>query len=156
MAILRDPPEPPEGGSNMRAADLVNKVCVFRPTDMGEWPAKPAVHDEAGNVVDQAKKAQPYVECDVWVLDRAGIVEEGTGVRVSWWKAVEQLKDGIGEFTAAKPKQEDGGKAIFLQALSGEARDVAAKVVESLLPAQPVPASEEWSELDGRDGDEPF
>lgn len=122
MSIV-DPPEPPEGsGSNMRARELVNKVCIFRPVTLGEWPAKPATE------TDKAMKAQPYIECDVWVLDRAGIIEEGTGVRVGWWKAVAQLKDRIGEMVGAKPKTEEGSNAIYLAALSGDARAIAEKV----------------------------
>jgi len=144
-----DPPEPPEGGGSMRAKDLVNKVCIFRPASIGEWPAKPATESE------KAMKAQPYVECDVWVLDRQGITEEGSGVRVGWWKAVEQLRDSMGRLVAAKPRTEEGSNAIYLAALSGEARDVAEKVaaeIENELAAAPAPEPAPAYE----EGEEPF
>lgn len=115
-----DPGDPPEGGGLMKAKDLINKVCLFRPTGLGEWPPK------------EDKKAQPYVECDVWVLDRAGIVEEGQGVRVGWWKAVDQLRDQMGSFVGAKPEQEEGSNAIYLRRLEGAARDVAAEVAQQI------------------------
>jgi hypothetical protein len=129
---LLDPPEPPEGGSSMRAKDLVNKVCLFRPTGFGEWPAT------------DDKKAQPYVECDVWVLDRAGILEEGTGVRVGWWKAVEQLRGAIGQVVGAKPEQEQGSNAIHLLRLEGEARAVAAKVTAEIEAQSPADDEGPW------------
>lgn len=115
-----DPPPAPEGGGSIRAKDLVNKVCLFKPTGQGVWPAS------------DDKKEQPYVECDVWVLDRAGILEEGTGVRVAWWKAVDQLSGKMGEFVGAKPMQIEGSNAIELRPLEGEARSVAAAVTADL------------------------
>ncbi len=129
---LSELPPPPEGGTGMRAADLINKVCVFRPNNLGEWDAKPAEVDADGNVTKEAQKASTYVECDVWVLDRAGILEEGSHVRVSWWKAVDQLKGCIGEFVPGKPTQEQGGRAVFLHPLEGDALKIAAKVVAEL------------------------
>lgn len=116
-----DPNEPPEGGDLMKAKDLVNKVCLFRPTSIDFWPPK-----------EEGEKPRPYVNCDVWVLDRAGIVEEGTAVRVSWWKAVEQLRDQLGALVGGKPEQEEGSNAIFLRSLEGAARDVAAEVAQQI------------------------
>lgn len=135
MSIV-DPPEPPEGGgTTMRAKDLINRSCIFRPTGEGYWPAKPATEHE------RAQKAQPFVECDVWVLDRAGVIEEGTGVRVSWWKAVEQLKAAPpGSFMPGKPRTEEGSNAIYLAPLTPEARTVALAVIESLEPVPAVPS----------------
>jgi len=143
-----DPPEPPEGGGSMRAKDLINKACIFRPVAVGEWPARPATEQ------DKAMKAQPYVECDVWVLDRQGVVEEGTGVRVGWWKAVIQLREAMDQFMAARPKAEEGSNAISLVALSGEAREVAAKIVAVLEDTAPGPADEPPDEYDP--DEEPF
>ena len=138
-----DPPEPPEGGSSMRATELVNKICLFRPDSLGEWPAKEAELDDEGNVKKKARGPQTYVECSVWVLDRAGIVEEGENVRVSWWKAVEQLKDQLGYYVGGKPTQEPGSNAIYLVALEGDARAVAERIVKELEGGDP-------------DGTEPF
>ncbi len=39
-------------------------------------------------------------------------------MRVSWWKAVEQLRVSMGQFTGAKPKKEEGTNAIWLSPLS--------------------------------------
>ncbi len=132
MALL-DPPEPPEGGGLMKATDLVNRSCIFRPTGMGEWPAKPATEDQ------KAQGPQPYVNCDVWVLDRAGVIESSSDVRVSWWKAVEQLRVSMGQFTGAKPKKEEGTNAIWLSPLSVEAREVAARVVGEIEASESAP-----------------
>ncbi len=142
-----DPPPPPEGGSGMRATDLVNKVCIFRTCSTGEWPAKEAADGQP------ARKAQPYVECDVWVLDRAGILEEGTGVRVSWFKVYDQLAGGkdarpIGSFTTGMPQQEEGGKAIVLTKLVGDAAAVANRIVPEL---ESKSAADDFV-----DGSEPF
>ncbi len=120
---LNDPgpaPEPTgEGGPRMKAKDLKNKPCIFRPTGTGEWPA----------TADKAASA--FVSCDVWVLDRQGVVEQGTGVRVGWWRAQEQLKSQMGQFVGAKPvEQEDN--SIILTPLSEAARAVAAQVVEEI------------------------
>lgn len=117
---LTDPPPAPEGGGSIRAKELLNKVCIFKPTSLGTWPAT------------EDKKEQPYVECDVWVLDRAGVLEEGTGVRVAWWKAVDQLQSKIGEYVGAKPVQAEGSNAISLLPLEGDAREVAARVTAEL------------------------
>jgi hypothetical protein len=136
-AELHDPPEAPEGGGLMKGTDLVNKVCLFRPTGMGEWPARAAVAATAESAAQKARGPQPYVNCDVWVLDRAGIVEEGTDVRVGWWKAVEQLKDSMGQFVGAKPTKEEGSNAIFLLALSGDARKAAVKAIAEIEAAAP-------------------
>lgn len=125
MTDFLDPPDPPEGQASLKAKDLKNKVCLFRPTALGEWPAKEATEDQ------KAQGPQPYVECDVWVLDRAGVIEEGTGVRVGWWRAVEQLKNQMGQVVGAKPMEQDD-RSVVLVALTGEAREVAAKVSAEL------------------------
>jgi hypothetical protein len=80
---FHDPTDPPEAEGRLKAGDLKNKVCLFRPTGYDYWPAKDAVHDEDGTVIQKAQGSQPYIECDVWVLDRAGIVKTvpGSGCR---------------------------------------------------------------------------
>lgn len=129
-----DPIEPPEGGQSMKATDLQNKVCLFRPTGTGEWPAKPDEYDDAGNVVKKARGPQTYIECDVWVLDRQGILEHGTGVRVSWWKAVAQLQSvDLGDFVLAMPrKEEDSNAVVLVKTSKQEWRDVGERVVKEI------------------------
>lgn len=118
---LSDPPPAPEGGGSLRAKDLVNKVCLFRPESLGQWDLK-----------EGETKPRDYVSCSVWVLDRAGILEESENVRVGWWKAVDQLREKLGEYVGAKPVQEEGSNAIALMPLDGEARTVAERVTAEL------------------------
>lgn len=151
-----DPIDPPDPELRMGAADLKNKVCLFRPTAHGEWPAKDATVSEDGRAI-KAQGPRPYIECDVWVLDRAGIVEEGTGVRVSWWRAVEQLKPvALGKFVLAMPVEQQDRSVILLKTSKQEWRDIAATAVKEITgknDAQPITESspEQWG-----DGEEPF
>lgn len=128
---IQDPPPAPEGGHNLRAADLKNRVLLLRPTQ----------HD---TVEGKDGKPWEFVACDVWVLDRAGIVEQGDGVRFSWWKAVAQLKDSIGRFVACKPvEQED--RSVELVPLTGEARSVAERVAKEVNGEHPL-SNDEFSD----------
>lgn len=120
MSAVLDPPPAPETSETLvRAADLKNRVLLLRPTGLGEWPAR------------DDKPAQPFVACDVWVLDRSGIEAAHTDVRFSWWRAVAQLKDRIGQFTACRPVERDD-RSVELVPLSAEARKVAEQVAHDL------------------------
>ena len=134
---LQDPGAVPEGGSSMKAKDLKNQVLLLKPTGTGEWPAKDAEYDAEGNVVNEAKNAQPFVVCNVWVLDRSGVVDTGQDVRFSWWKAVEQLKDKVGQFVGCKPVEQDD-RSVALVALEGAARDVAAQAIADIKSTEPM------------------
>jgi hypothetical protein len=149
-----DPVEPPEGGLSMKATDLQNKVCLFRPMARGEWPAKEAHTTEDGTTM-KAQGPRPYVECDVWVLDRAGIIEEGTGVRVSWWKAVAQLEAvEFGDFVLAMPRKEDDSNAIVLIKTSKEEwREIGARVVKEIKAVDETVAT---APVEYAEGEEPF
>ena len=127
-----DPGAVPEGGDRMNAKNLKNQVLLLKPTGTGMWDAKDAVLNEDGSVKIEAQGPRPYVVCDVWVLDRAGVVEEGTGVRFSWWKVVEQLKEKMGRFVGGMPVIEPGGKARIFVPLDDTHREVATKLVKSL------------------------
>jgi hypothetical protein len=89
----------------------------------------------------------------VWVLDRAGIDIHDEGVRISWWKAVEQLKDNIGQLVACKPV-EQADNSIELTPLAGEARTVAERVAATIGVADDGPVSIRPSAYE--DGEEPF
>lgn len=121
--MILDPPPAPEHSENLvRAADLKNRVLLLRPTGMGEWPPK------------DDKPAQPYVECDVWLLDRQGVESNATGVRFSWWRAVAQLSGCIDRFVACRPVERDD-RSVELQPLTGAARDVAERVADEIAGA---------------------
>jgi hypothetical protein len=136
---LEDPEAPPEpGAATLKAKDLKGHPLLIRPTGMGEWPARPEGVDENG----QSRKArgpQPYVECEIWTLDRMGIVEHSTGVRVSWWRCVAQLQEKIGHLIAARPVEQDD-RSVILERLSGPAKEAAEKAVAELRsqPAESV------------------
>ena len=147
-----DPPEPPEGGG-LKANDLKNKVCLLRPVEIGEWPAKPEERDESGNVTKKAQGPRPYYECDVWVLDRAGIVEEASGVRISWWRAVEQLKDSLGQFVLAMPVEQDDRSVILVKTAREDWRKVGAEAVAFITSGAEAPVT---VAVDYDDGEEPF
>lgn len=127
MSII-DPPPAPEGGGQLKASELKNRVLLLRPTE----------HD---TVEGKDGKPWEFVACDVWVLDRAGIVEEGTGVRFSWWKAIAQLKGAIGQFVACKPVEQDD-RSVELLPLTGDARDVAERVAGELSGSTPPPPAD--------------
>ena len=120
-----DPGAVPEGGDRMNAKNLKNQVLLLKPTGTGEWPAK------------DDRKAQPFVTCDVWVLDRSGVTETGQDVRFSWWKAVSQLSGQIGEFVGCKPTERDDN-SVELVPLEGDARKVAAQVVADIRSTEPM------------------
>lgn len=159
-----DPPEPPDPGERLNAKNLKGAYLVLRPTELGYWPAKdetPEERDPQGNVTRKAMKAQgpqPYVACDVWVFDRAGVLNSDTGIRFTWWRAVEQLKERIGVFTMCRPvEQED--RSVVLNALTGQARETAEKIIAEIkagghAPVEPEPETEPATDF--HDGEEPF
>ena len=139
MSII-DPPPAPEGGQHLRGQDLKNRVCIIRPTVLDTVEGKDG-------------KPWTFVACDVWILDRAGIDIHDEGVRISWWKAVEQLKDNIGQLVACKPV-EQADNSIELTPLTGEARAVAERVAATITVADDGPVSIRPSAYE--DGSEPF
>jgi len=147
MTII-DPPPAPEGGSNARPADLLNQPILVRATGTGVW-------DE-----ESKSPGKPFVICDVWTLDRAGIVEHHEGMWISWWKAVEQLKDSIGQIVACRPTKQDDN-SIELAALEGKAREVAAEAAAGLVATESLASdlgatNEDIAPPAYADGEEPF
>lgn len=130
---LSDPEPAPESRERLNAKDLKNQVLIVRPTKHDTVPGtKP---NDRGEI-----KPWEFVEADVWVLDRQGVTASETEVRFSWWKAVAQLKDQIGQYVACKPV-EQADNSVELVALTGEAREVAVSVVADL-EAEKSPAAE--------------
>lgn len=124
MTEFADPTPPPESsgeGPSMRAKDLKNQPLILRPTKHDVTPGK----DD---------KPWEFVEADVWVLDRSGVVAHASGVRFSWWKVREQLRTQIGQFVAGRPKEGDDN-SVHLEALSGPAREVAVQAMKEIATA---------------------
>jgi len=149
-----DPIDPPEGGNMLKAADLLGQFCLLQVTGSHVYPAQPELRDEAGNVVERAKKEQRAVECSVWVFDRAGFVD-GTAadaptaveLRIGWWKAVAQLDvheaANPGGLLGCKPMQEADSNARYLAKIGPQATEVAKKLSDEIdasaaAPAQPA------------------
>lgn len=144
MSPILDPPPAPEGGNNVRPAYLLNQPILVRAVGTGVW-------DE-----ESKSPGKTYVICDVWTLDRAGIVDHHPSMWISWWKAVAQLEENIGALIACRPTKLDDN-SIELAPLEGAARQVAeaAAIVlatESELGATTVPNEEPVYEP----GSEPF
>lgn len=145
MTEFLDPPPPPDPGERMKAADLKNKVVLLRPTKHDVIDGKP--DPKTGEV-----KPWEFVECDVWVLDRVGIVEQDRGIRISWWRAVAQLCEAIGSFVACKPlEQED--RSVILASLVGESREVATQAIKEI---EAAPAVNEEPPVSHAENEEPF
>jgi hypothetical protein len=118
-----DPGEPGELTGRLKAKDLINKPLIIRPLEVrhdGEGK------DDAGN-----PKAYTYVKCDVWVLDRAGVVEKGEGVRFSWVRVLPQLEDRVGQFVAGTPVVQDDNSRV-LQPFTEGGKEIARKVIAEI------------------------
>jgi hypothetical protein len=124
MTELHDPPPAPETRERLNAKDLKNQVLLLRPTNHDTIPG--TKQNDAGEI-----KPWEFVECDVWVLDRQGITAHETGVRFSWWKAVNQLQDMIGKFVSCKPV-EQADNSVSLVPLTGEAKEVALQAIKTI------------------------
>ena len=62
---------------------------------------------------------------------------------MSWWRAVEQLKESLGAFVGGKPVENDD-RSVTLVPLEGQARDVAEAIVKEITEGAPdAPAGEE-------------
>lgn len=174
-----DPTEPPEGGTMLRAADTVGQFCLLRITGEGTYPAKPAEVDPAtGAETKKASKAQDYIECDVWVFDRAGFADgttaeqpTGEAVRYAWWKVVDQLKNHRanapeGAILGCKPMKETDSNAYYLAKLGPNATELATKLADAIdaaprrstAPAAQTaaPADDGWDSPGYEPGEEPF
>ena len=139
---LSDPGVPPEAGtagSRLRAKNLKNTPLILRPREVKSAEGR----DREGN-----PKMYDYMECDVWVLDRQGVVESDTGIRVTWWRALEQLKNArMGSLIACRPVEQDDN-SVVLAALEGAARDVA-EIVAAEIEAggDPGPMPDDGTEI---------
>lgn len=121
-----DPGEP--GDLSLRAKDLLNKPCLIRPNVV--------LHNGKGKDDGGNDTTYTFVSCDVWVLDRAGIVESGTGVQVSWKRAMPQLTDRIGKFVAATPRRQDDN-SVILEAFTEGGKEVARAAIKEILTETP-------------------
>ncbi len=140
-----DPGEPGELHGLMKAKDLLNKPCLIRPNKIAQAMGK----DNDGN-----PQPYDYFPCDVWVLDRQGVVEQGTGVRISWVRVMPQLADRIGQFVAATPRRQDDN-SVVLQAFSEAGKEIARVAIKEIQETAPATSNEPEPQWDD-DGQEPF
>lgn len=138
-----DPGEPGELQGLMRAKDLLNKPCIFRPHPIQQGQGK----DDAGN-----PQSYDYYPCDVWVLDRAGIVEHGTNVQVSWKRVMPQLSEKVGLFVAATPRRGDDN-SITLQPFTDSGKEIARLAIKEIKSATTTDTA---PEPEYAPGEEPF
>jgi len=145
--FIDPPPSAEPGEGNLRGDDLINKVCVFLPRAVGQWPAKPAEGDQ------KAMKASDYVECEVWVIGVGGIETHGDSVRLAWWRSVPGLRDNIGRFIEGKVRvNEDRSRTI--ERLS-DADKKAVRALKDEILAQSA-ATTATLEVTPEHSDEPF
>jgi hypothetical protein len=128
-----DPGEPGELTGFLKAKDLINKPLIIKPLAVR--------HDGQGKDDDGNPTSYTYVNCDVWVLDRAGVVEKGEGVRIAWKRVIPQLEDRIGKFVAGTPIVEADNSRV-LQAFSEAGKEIARKVIAEI-KAEAPPIAEE-------------
>ena len=142
MSDILDPPTPPEPseGGSLKARDLKNLPIILRPVRVAEEPGK-----RDPEKPDEEPKPWKFVECDVWVLGAGGVEQEGTGLRISWWRAYEQIKNAIGRFIPCRPVQQDD-RSVILVPLKGDTRAAAERIV----------ADVETGAIDDEAGTEPF
>lgn len=135
MSFIDPPPAPEPGEGSIRAKDLRNRVVVLRATGTGL--------DEA--VLDKNGKPWTWVTCDVWVIDRAGIELAESGLRVSWWRVQDQLKQAGESFVAGRVSEQED-KSVILTPVTGTAREVLEQVMPEILASakpQIVPTTED-------------
>src|SRR5829696_2559400 len=117
MARLAQLSAPADAKTQVRAKDLKNQPLLVKPGER--------------QVADGAD-GEPwvYITCDVITLDRQGIVEQLSGVRFSWVRALRQLEAAQGSWLACKPY--DTGEGVVLLDLAGPELEVAERVLDEL------------------------
>ena len=145
-----DPGEPGELTGMMKSKDLINKPLIIRPLAVR--------HDGAGKDDDGNPTTYSYVNCDVWVLDRAGIVESGKNVQFSWKRVIPQLEDRLGQYVIGTPRVTDNNSRI-LEPFTDKGRELARKVIGEIkaeATASALGADVVADEPPFDPGDEPF
>jgi hypothetical protein len=121
MAKYHAPPPPPDSAS-IRAKDLRNKPLAILP---GEYREETSRRDDA---------PWRYVECEVLLLGADGIAQRADGVRISWTRAVRQLRDFAAEFPGdwmpCRPVED--GNAVVLEELEGADLEAVERVLDEL------------------------
>lgn len=143
-----DPGEPGDLESGfLKSKDLINKPIIIRPVEVR--------HDGKGKDDNGNPQAYTYVNCDVWVLDRAGVVEKGTGVQFSWKRVIPQLSDRIGQFVAATPVVEADNSRV-LQPFGEKGKEIARRVIADIKAEAATAALGGEVETTYDNGEEPF
>ena len=134
MTSFVDPGEPGELTSGfLKAKDLINKPLIIRP--------RAVRYDGKGKDADGNPTTYTYIDCDVWVLDRAGVVEESTGVRIAWKRVIPQLEDRIDQFVAGTPVVMDDNSRVLQPFSKPESRELASRVIAEITSTAPTSPS---------------
>lgn len=160
FGTLGEPGEPK--ADYIKAKDLLNLPCLIRVTAEGEYPAAPEELNADGSVKEKAKRAQPYLECDVAILGAGGVENHDSGVRIAWTRVVgHQISiANKGVWFCARPKEVDNN-AVILTTFDEKGKAAAAALlpeVEALFAAAapaPEPATTPAPPAYA-DGEEPF
>lgn len=144
LVTFVDPPAPPEPGeTGLRAKDLKNRIVVLRATGTG-------IDTER---LDDAGRPWEWTTCDAWVIDRSGVEQHVSGLRVSWWRVREQLNAAGGNYVAGRVVQ-GSDNSVTLEAVVGPKREMLTSTMkeiiasveadeEELEPASPMPDDSE-------------
>jgi hypothetical protein len=118
MAQQLHPVAPPPESSGLRAKNIKNLPCLIRP---GEYKEEPKGKDD---------DPWCYWSCEVVIFDGSGIKERADGVRISWARTLNQLKDAAGNWIAVRPVED--GRSVILEPLTGADLAVAERVLDEL------------------------
>lgn len=134
--------EEPAESSGLRSKDLYGKTVLVRPVEHGE------------DVGDDG----PYTfwNCDVVIIDRAGIEASGSNVRIGWKLIQKGLANRQGKWILAKVVQKGTAWVLDPNDVSDAARKVAAGLRDEVIALfaetpEPAPAPPAYA-----DGEEPF
>jgi hypothetical protein len=135
--------EEPSSGEYMKSKDLYNRVVLVRPTTWGE---------DTGD-------DGPYTfwNCDVVILNGAGIEAHGPDVRIGWKRIQKGLANRVGKWILAKVDQDGTAWVLDPKKVDPKIKAIVPGLkdeVEALFPgspAAPVPTPPAHE-----DGTEPF
>jgi hypothetical protein len=137
--------EEPGEFSGIRSKDLYNRTVLVRPVEHGE------------DVGDDG----PYTfwNCDVVILNQAGVEDSSSGVRIGWKLIQKGLENRQGKWILAKAVQKGTAWVLDPAAVKPEARSLVAGLkdqVEGLFGETPPPVPAAAAPPAYAPGEEPF